>query len=338
MSNHLALATVTATLQRLLQASVQGDVSGSRVTTLRPDAIGTATPAAGVNLFLYHIPMNHIWGNAVEIKRRQHPGEVAKRSRTALDLHYMISFYGNDAELEPQRLLGSVIRTLTDQESITKQDIQDTLDDTNLGYLSFSDLPEKVSEISFAPLNLNLEELSKVWSVFFQTPYCLSIAYKATVVMIEGEAMNELSLPIGGRQLGNMSPLAGQPRIKEATAQEGRFFPIETTTTLLIRGQYLQGYQTMVRIGEVEVAPRKLTDTELLLPLDTIPIEWLTAGVQSLQVVYQQSEPKGEDPGSVVESNVVSFVLRPTIVKLAVSNLRGNNTAPRRCTVDSALT
>ncbi|NEO87237.1 MAG: DUF4255 domain-containing protein [Spirulina sp. SIO3F2] len=333
MSNHLALATVTATLQRLLQAAVQGDVSGSRVTTLRPDAIGTATPAAGVNLFLYHIPMNYIWGNALEIKRRQRPGEMAKRSRTALDLHYMISFYGNDAELEPQRLLGSVIRTLTDQESITKQDIIDTLDDSNLQYLSFSDLPEKVTEISFSPLNLTLEELSKVWSVFFQTPYCLSVAYKATVVMIEGEAMSEQPIPISGRQMGNMSPLAGRPRIKEVTAEEGRFHPIETMTTLLIRGKYLKGYQTMVRIGEVEVAPSKLEDNELLLPLETIPIELLAAGVQSLQVVYQQSEPKDDESGSVVESNVAPFVLRPTVVDIAVKNLRGTNTSPRRCTV-----
>ena len=41
MSNHLAIATVTATLQRLLQSAIQGDVEGARVTTVRPDAIGT---------------------------------------------------------------------------------------------------------------------------------------------------------------------------------------------------------------------------------------------------------------------------------------------------------
>ena len=32
---------------------------------------------------------------------------------------------------------------------------------------------------------MNLEELSKLWSVFFQTPYALSIAYQASVVLIE---------------------------------------------------------------------------------------------------------------------------------------------------------
>ncbi|MGB0564712.1 MAG: DUF4255 domain-containing protein [Spirulinaceae cyanobacterium] len=335
MSNHLALATVTATLQRLLQGAVQGDVSGARVTTLRPDGIGTATPAAGVNLFLYHVPMNYLWGNVAEVQRRNRSGEAAKRSRTTLDLHYMISVYGNDAELEPQRLLGSVIRTLTDQNNISKQDIIDTLDDSNLAYLSFSDLPDKVSEISFAPLNLTLEELSKVWSVFFQTPYCLSIAYKATVVTIEGEAMGKQPLPVSptGRQMGNLAPLLGQPQIKEVTAEQGRFHPIEADSTLRIRGQWLQGPQTMVRIGSIETAPSQLSDEELLLPLQNLPVELLQAGVQNLQVVYSQTEPSETSPGAIVESNVMPFVLRPTITQLDVQDLRGSNTSPRRGTI-----
>lgn len=333
MSNHLALATVTATLQRLLQASVQGDVSGARVTTLRPDSIGTATPATGVNLYLYHVPMNYIWGNAAEIKRRHGRGELAKRSRTALDLHYMISFYGNDAELESQRLLGSVIRTLTDQESITQQDIIDTLQDATHAYLSFSDLPETVSEISFSPLNLSLEELSKVWSVFFQTPYCLSIAYKATVIMIEGDIPSEQPLPIAGQQLGAMAPLAGRPQIAEATAQEGRAYPIETTSTLRIRGKHLKGLNTMVRIGTMEVAPSRVEKHQIHLPLSGLPLEELNAGVQSLQVIYEQDEPKQGQPATIVESNVVPFVLRPTITKLVVEDLQGQAAAPRRGTI-----
>ncbi|NJL86318.1 MAG: hypothetical protein HC886_10615 [Leptolyngbyaceae cyanobacterium SM1_1_3] len=51
MSNYLAIATVTATLQRTLQAAVQLDVEGSRVTTVRPSDIGNGTPETGVNVF-----------------------------------------------------------------------------------------------------------------------------------------------------------------------------------------------------------------------------------------------------------------------------------------------
>ena len=40
MSNHLAIATVTATLQRILQDTAQVDVEGARVTTVRSDNVG----------------------------------------------------------------------------------------------------------------------------------------------------------------------------------------------------------------------------------------------------------------------------------------------------------
>ncbi|CAD5954228.1 hypothetical protein [Planktothrix agardhii] len=40
MSNYLGIATVTATLQRMLQQSVQTDVEGARVTTSRPENTG----------------------------------------------------------------------------------------------------------------------------------------------------------------------------------------------------------------------------------------------------------------------------------------------------------
>jgi hypothetical protein len=42
-----------------------------------------------------------------------------------------------------------------------------------------------IERIKLTPLTLSLEDLSKLWSVFFQVPYALSIAYEASVVLIE---------------------------------------------------------------------------------------------------------------------------------------------------------
>jgi len=53
MSNYLAIATVTATLQRLLQSAIQLDLPGAKVTTVRPEASGGKTPEVGVNIYLY---------------------------------------------------------------------------------------------------------------------------------------------------------------------------------------------------------------------------------------------------------------------------------------------
>ena len=51
MSNYLAVATVTATLQRVLQAVIGADVPGAKATMVRPDAPGHGVPDVGVNIF-----------------------------------------------------------------------------------------------------------------------------------------------------------------------------------------------------------------------------------------------------------------------------------------------
>jgi Pvc16 N-terminal domain len=63
VANHLAIATITATLQRMLQESVQMDVEGARVTTIRPSDIGNGTPETGVNLFMYQVVSNPALNN-----------------------------------------------------------------------------------------------------------------------------------------------------------------------------------------------------------------------------------------------------------------------------------
>lgn len=319
MSNHLAIATVTATLQRMLQNSIQGDVSGARVTTLRPDSIGTATPSSGVNLFLYHVPMNYLWGNSVEVQRRNRRGDGAIRSRTALDMHYMISCYGNEAELEPQRLLGSVIRTLTDFQQISRDTIRDTLEDAHLEYLNRSTLTEQFSEVSFAPINLTIDELSKIWSVFFQTPYCLSMAYKATVVMIEGEKTGEKALPVRDRPPIGPSPLSGRPQITEVTNADDRALPIEAHSTIAIRGTSLQGSEMQISIGAARIQPTRLSEDQIFLDLSSLPPTALHAGIQSLKITYT---PAGspQSRAASIESNLAPFVLRPTILNVAVVN------------------
>ena len=97
MSNYLAIATVTATLQRTLQATVQVDVDGARVTTVRPDSVGSGTPETGVNLYLYNVAHNPAWGNA-DLRTRNTERDFLKRPLVALDLHYLISCYGNENE------------------------------------------------------------------------------------------------------------------------------------------------------------------------------------------------------------------------------------------------
>ena len=76
MSNYLAVATVTATLQRELQSVIGTDVSGATATTVRPDAPGHGVPNVGVNIFLYEIAPNAVLRNR-DLPTRSGNGQAA---------------------------------------------------------------------------------------------------------------------------------------------------------------------------------------------------------------------------------------------------------------------
>ena len=212
MSNYLAIATVTATLQKTLQQVIQRDVDGARVTTARPEGSGSGAPETGVNLYLYHLKRNPAWGNA-DISSRQRKGEVVKRNQIALDLYYLLSFYGNEAELEPHRLLGSVLRTMEDRAILSPQMIREVVSEPTFNFLSNSDLAEQLDTVRTELLSVSTDELSKVWSVFSQTPYSLSVIYKVSIVLLEGEDPSRPALPVRERFIGGPLTQLFQPQV-----------------------------------------------------------------------------------------------------------------------------
>ena len=323
MSNYLAIATVTATIQRLLQSAIQADMEGALVTTVKPSDVGKGTPEHGVNIFLYQVITNPALNN-IDATPFRSKGNPVKR-QAALDLYYMLSFYGNENLLQPQQLLGIVVRTINEKRMITPRMIRETVEDSTYSFLGDSNLADQIQQMNIVPLDLNLEDLSKTWSVFFQTPYILSIAYKVLVVMLEGEASAKRALPVRDRNLGGMVPFPNQPMISEVVAEGGKFKPILADSTLIIRGKNFQSEITKVRIAEVEVTPQSIEATQITLPLASIPTDSLKAGVQSLQVIHQISPGMEAVSHNQVESNVAPFVLCPTITEVSVANLEASD-------------
>ena len=195
MSNYLAIATVTAVLRDILQEAAGAAVPGTTVTTRRPEAVndgGQNKPM--VNIFLYMVAPNAAWRNTDIELRYPDPGapqdrareRIEKRPQVPLDLSYLFSFYGDELELEPQRLLGSVVSALHANPRLPPQAIRGTVKRER--QLKDSDLEFQVTQVenvTLTPIGLSLEELSKLWSVFFQVPYALSVAYLASAVLIE---------------------------------------------------------------------------------------------------------------------------------------------------------
>lgn len=322
MSNYLAVATVTATLSRALTAAVAADVPGATVTTLRPDDSTNGTPATGVNIYLYQVAPNAAWRNT-DLPTRSDDGGLIRRPRVALDLLYLMSFYGNEVQLEPQRLLGSVVRMLHTRPVLTRQMIRDAISDPNNAFLATSNLDEEVAEqIKLTPSSLSLEELSKLWSVFFQVPYTLSVVYQASVVLIEPEVQTQEALPVRERNVYTL-PFR-QPTIEQIMSQAGAERPILAGDQLILAGKQLRGEVTRVRIGGIEAEPQAVSDTQIRVPLP----ENLRAGVQSVQVVQHIQIGTPPTPHRGFESNVAAFILHPTITA-TVGNVQGSGDDPR---------
>ncbi|MEM6254109.1 MAG: DUF4255 domain-containing protein [Cyanobacteria bacterium P01_D01_bin.156] len=341
MSNHLAIATVTATVQRLLQHSVQTSVEGARVTWARPENQGGNVPETGITLYLYHLKRNTAFGNA-DSPGRQRRSDIARRNQLAIDLYYLLSFYGDGGELEPHRLLGSTLQLFEDQALLTSRMVRETLADPTYGYLADSDLAEQLEMMRFELLPLSTDELSKIWSVFFQTPHALSVCYKVTVVMIEGREPGQRALPVRDRRLG-IAPFTQQPVVEQVLAATGRYDPILANSVLRIHGRLLAATTVQVRICGVEVTPTQVSETDIVVPLQAVPREAMQVGVQSLQIVHQRSRtPERRQPAATVmtlaptavavESNVAPFVLRPTIERLQVHQESSLDDEPRRVT------
>jgi hypothetical protein len=320
MSNFLAIATVTATLRRILQDALNaaetgepGAVSGATVSSLRPDGSGSGMPDKGINVYFYHVSPNAAYRNA-DLPTRRADGTLAQRPQVALDLHYLLNFYGPESELVPQRLLGLAVRTLHSRPVLTRQMIRDTIEDPLFSFLAGSDLADQIELVKFMPQSLSLEELSKLWSIFFQTPYALSVAYQGTLVLIESIDTVQAALPV--RQPNVYVIPISQPLIEQIISEAGPDQPIVSDSTLVVQGRRLHGEVTQVRIaGQLVTPSQPVSDTQVNLPLSSVPAGKLLAGVQGLQVVHQimMSTPPVAHRG--FESNVAAFVLHPKIKK-----------------------
>lgn len=318
MSNHLAIAAVTATLQRILQAAVQEDVFGARVTAARPNSLEGGLMETGVNIYLYLITPNPAYTSAEQPIRRP-ARDLVKRSLVASDLQFLLSFYGSDAEMEPQRLAGSVIRTFQSVYALTPEMLRETVSDPTFGFLADADLSEQLEPVRIVPTEISVENLSKIWSVFFQTPYALSLTYKATVVLIEGEELGKRPLPIRERRT-SIVPFR-QLVVDRVISASGSFQPITLDSTITITGRNLYHDSVRVRVADIDVEPTTVTSSQIQLSLPSVPAGVLRAGVQSVQVVHPRGEERLHGGYDGAESNLASFVLRPTIASVHVSSV-----------------
>ena len=262
MTNHQSVATVTAMLSQLVQGYAGGAIEGAAVTMQRPDAVpvgGTDAVTNRVNLFLFQAAFDPTRRND-DLATRDSSGRVLQRPKIALELHYLLSFYGDETVLAPQRMMAAVVaglhaRPILSMERAAAFIAEAKTTGAAFEYLADSNLPEQRADVRLVPAALNLEELSKLWSVFFQVPYALSVAYKAAVVVVEADEEMRSTLPVRVPVVtvaGDHTPIAiasVQPKGGGATA------PVFANTVLAVAGSGFVGNGLVARL---DGAPQNL--------------------------------------------------------------------------------
>jgi hypothetical protein len=169
--------------------------------------------------------------------------------------------------------------------------------------------------------------------VLFQTAYVLSIAYRASVVLIEPELQPQPALPVRDFNVYGI-PLR-QPVVRQIVAQAGPEQPILPERQVAIAGERLRGDQTRVLIDGQEAVPDQVADTGVVV---TLPAG-LRAGPHGVQIrhLLLMGTPAVAHRG--VASNLAAFVLHPVITQTAgayditVANVQGSGSQPRSATV-----
>ena len=180
MSNPLAIATVTAILQQLLT----GGPLRLRCRRGHRDQCAAGRSGALARGRRQHFPLPGQPQRGVAERRPPHAradNSLLHRPQAALDLNYLLTFYGEDTTLDQQRLLGVTVRQLHAAPVLA---VIRTQRATFASFLDTSNLADHIDLVRFTPVNYSLEELSKLWSVFLKTDYFLSVAYQASVMRI----------------------------------------------------------------------------------------------------------------------------------------------------------
>jgi hypothetical protein len=191
MSNALAIAHVTQALALLIENNVGPEFGAAVKVEPRKPPADPQLEQPTISVFLYQVTPNTSQRNN-DLPTRAADGTLVKRPAAALDLHYLISAYGDERELVGQRLIGSVVRTLHEIPILPKDVIEQA---GERPYLAGSDLAEAAQRVRFSPTVMDVDETSKLWGMLYQTPYTLSVVYQAALVFIDGRE----------------SPVAGKP-------------------------------------------------------------------------------------------------------------------------------
>jgi hypothetical protein len=296
---------------------------------------GRPTPPSGdvdrkkIHIYLYGVTPNAALRNS-DLPTRDSDGRLTRRPQAALDLHYLLTFYGDDQALEPDRMLGAVARDLHARPVLSGQAIQNAI--ASRAELTESNLAVAVESVKFTPTQFSLDELSKLWSVMVQTPHALSMAYQGTVVVIDAIESAPGALPVLARGEGDRgvetrigpfpqlaSYWAGPVPAAAQKPQPPSLPAAQLGTRLILKGANLGGDRVRVRlvysdpsiVQEIAVpdSDRDATELRFTLPDDAGAQDNWAAGIYASVAKVRRGDHEQT-------SNMLPVVLAPRVTSV----------------------
>jgi hypothetical protein len=221
----------------------------------------------------------------------------------ALDLRYLLTAYGEgDDALDAHHALAHAMSLLHDRALLRAADVRTALDAAG-GPLKTSDLDKQIDRVKVTPERLSDEEIFRMWTVF-GAQYRLSVAYQASVVLIERRQPARAALPVREARLTSV-PLR-EPVIEDIAPR-----PVTDGDTLVLSGINLAADVVTVRIADAEVT---LTTAQISPGKLTVPLPaGLKAGPSTVQVLQDVALPEPGESRRFFSSNVAAFVLSPKL-------------------------
>lgn len=301
MTNALGIAAVTAVLKdRLNDAVINANVVANvLISALAPETLSQegADPGNRLNMFLYRVERNQGWINECLPERRSSGGKV-NNSYLALDLHYLLSAYG-DSDLEAEVLLGYGMQMLQESPVLDRDSIRTSLG-TNIvpgqllpdafETLSAADIADQVEQITITHYTHSVEDEWRLWSAL-NAGLRPSATYKVSVVLIETRGRTSSALPVAQARF-NVGQIR-RPRITRLRSRAAADDPlseqrrIQRGDTVVLDGSGLAGDETFVRMGGIDIEVTEPNDRDLTLdiPATVLP------GLKTLQVVHRIPRP-----------------------------------------------
>jgi hypothetical protein len=193
---HSGIKDVSETLLDMLK---QEFGSGVKIALESPKNAGQNL----LTLLLYKVVESPEYKNAEPITATKPNGSIIQRQPPlTLDAYYMLTAHSNGNHLEAHKALGRAMRLFYDNGVLHGSLLRHT-DPADSGLTA-----DSVVRITLNPISM--EDMTRIWSVFPDTPYEISVTYLVTPVVVDSEREDD-GAPVVDRsgEFGHTDALIG---------------------------------------------------------------------------------------------------------------------------------